>query len=581
MIHYAPVLPTLLMKTKILLALSVAACLMTNMFRTHADVEPLAADLVVVNARVRTMDAKQPAAEAVAVYGNRIVAVGSNAEIRKLAGTRTRVLDAGGRLVLPGFNDSHVHFLSGGFQLASVDLRDAATPQELAGRIQQFAQKIPKGRWITGGDWDHERWPAAALPTKELIDAFTPDTPVFVSRLDGHMALANSLALKLAGVTRETPDPPGGLIVRDPKTNEPTGVLKDAAMSYVYKVIPDASFEEKLIAGRAATEHAARNGVTSVQDMSAGNDVGVYQTLLERGELKTRVYAVSPLPGWERLANTGVHARFGNDVLRIGGLKGFADGSLGSTTALFFEPYLDAPGTKGLLGDEMQPEGAMLERVRQADRYGLQVMIHAIGDAANDRILSIYEQVTKENGERDRRFRIEHAQHLRQQDISRFGRNRVIASMQPYHCIDDGRWAEKRIGPGRARGTYAFRSLLDSGAVLAFGSDWTVAPISPLMGIYAAVTRRTLDGKNPGGWVPEQKITVEEAARAYTVGSAFAEFADDAKGTLTAGKLADMVILSDDIFSIDPVKIEGVRVVITIMDGRVVYQDERTATKSR
>ncbi|HJU56434.1 MAG TPA: amidohydrolase [Pyrinomonadaceae bacterium] len=569
------------MKTKILLALSVAACLMTNTFRTHADVEPLAADLVVVNARVRTMDAKQPAAEAVAVYGNRIVAVGSNAEIRKLAGTRTRVLDAGGRLVLPGFNDSHVHFLSGGFQLASVDLRDAATPQELAGRIQQFAQKIPKGRWITGGDWDHERWPAAALPTKELIDAFTPDTPVFVSRLDGHMALANSLALKLAGVTRETPDPPGGLIVRDPKTNEPTGVLKDAAMSYVYKVIPDASFEEKLIAGRAATEHAARNGVTSVQDMSAGNDVGVYQTLLERGELKTRVYAVSPLPGWERLANTGVHARFGNDVLRIGGLKGFADGSLGSTTALFFEPYLDAPGTKGLLGDEMQPEGAMLERVRQADRYGLQVMIHAIGDAANDRILSIYEQVTKENGERDRRFRIEHAQHLRQQDISRFGRNRVIASMQPYHCIDDGRWAEKRIGPGRARGTYAFRSLLDSGAVLAFGSDWTVAPISPLMGIYAAVTRRTLDGKNPGGWVPEQKITVEEAARAYTVGSAFAEFADDAKGTLTAGKLADMVILSDDIFSIDPVKIEGVRVVITIMDGRVVYQDERTATKSR
>ncbi len=554
---------------------------MTNTFRTHADVEPLAADLVVVNARVRTMDAKQPAAEAVAVYGNRIVAVGSNAEVRKLAGARTRILDAGGRLVLPGFNDSHVHFLSGGFQLASVDLRDAATPQEFAERIRQFAQKIPKGRWITGGDWDHERWPAAALPTKELIDAFTPDTPVFVSRLDGHMALANSLALKLAGVTRETPDPPGGLIVRDPKTNEPTGVLKDAAMSYVYKVIPDASFEEKLIAGRAATEHAARNGVTSVQDMSAGNDVGVYQTLLERGELKTRVYAVSPLPSWERLASTGVHARFGNDVLRIGGLKGFADGSLGSTTALLFEPYLDAPGTKGLLGDEMQPEGAMLERVRQADRYSLQVMIHAIGDAANDQILSIYEQVTKENGERDRRFRIEHAQHLRQQDISRFGRNRVVASMQPYHCIDDGRWAEKRIGPGRARGTYAFRSLLDSGAVLAFGSDWTVAPISPLMGIYAAVTRRTLDGKNPGGWVPEQKITVEEAARAYTVGSAFAEFADDAKGTITAGKLADMVILSEDIFSIDPVKIEGVRVVTTIMDGRVVFEDRQSSQTGR
>ena len=552
-----------------------AACLMTNTFRTRADVEPLAADLVVVNARVRTMDEKRPAAAAVAVYGNRVVAVGSTAEVRSLAGARTRVVDAGGRLVLPGFNDSHVHFLSGGFQLASVDLRDAATTQEFAERVRQFAQKIPRGRWITGGDWDHERWPGAALPTRELIDAFTPDTPVFVSRLDGHMALANSLALKLAGVTRETPDPPGGLIVRDPKTNEPTGVLKDAAMSYVYKVIPDASFEEKLIAARAATEHAARNGVTSVQDMSAGNDVGVYQTLLERGELKTRVYAVSPLPAWERLANTGVHARFGNDVLRIGGLKGFSDGSLGSTTALFFEPYLDAPGTRGLLGDEMQPEGAMPERVRQADRYGLQVMIHAIGDAANDRILSIYEQVAKENGERDRRFRIEHAQHLRPQDIRRFGRLRVIASMQPYHCIDDGRWAEKRIGPTRARGTYAFRSLLDSGAVLAFGSDWTVAPISPLLGIYAAVTRRTLDGKHPGGWVPEQKITVEEAARAYTVGSAFAEFADDAKGTITTGKLADMVILSDDIFTIDPVRIETVQVVMTIMDGKIIYSAEQ------
>ncbi len=554
---------------------------MTNTFRTNADVEPLTADLIVVNARVRTMDEKQLVAEAVAVYGNRIVAVGSNAEVRKLAGSRTRVLDAGGRLVLPGFNDAHVHFLSGGFQLASVDLRDAATPQEFAERVRQFARKIPRGRWVTGGDWDHERWPGAQLPAKELIDAFTPDTPVFVSRLDGHMALANSLALKFAGVTRETPDPPGGLIVRDPKTNEPTGILKDAAMSYVYKVIPDASFEEKLIAGRAATAHAALNGVTSVQDMSAGNDVGVYQTLLERGELKTRVYAVSPLPSWERLANTGVHARFGNDVLRIGGLKGFADGSLGSTTALLFEPYLDAPATRGLLGDEMQPEGAMLERVRQADRYGLQVMIHAIGDAANDKILSIYEQVAKENGERDRRFRIEHAQHLRQQDISRFGRDRVIASMQPYHCIDDGRWAEKRIGPARARGTYAFRSLLDSGAVLAFGSDWTVAPLSPIMGIYAAVTRRTLDGKNPGGWVPEQKITVEEAARAYTVGSAFAEFADDVKGTITPGKLADLVILSDDIFTIDPVKIEGVRVLTTIMDGRVVFEDQQSSKTGR
>jgi hypothetical protein len=543
------------------------ACLM---FTPGAAAQGPEADLVIVNANVRTMDPARPAAEAVAVAGNRVVAVGTSAEVRRLAGPRTRVIDAAGALVLPGFNDAHVHFLSGGFQLSSVDLRDAGTPREFAERIRRFDEKLPKGRWITGGDWDHERWPGAPLPTKELIDSFTPDRPVFVSRLDGHMALANSHALRLAGVTRETPDPPGGLIVRDPKTGEPTGVLKDAAMSYVWKVVPESTFEEKLQAARAATEHAASLGVTSVQDVSAGDDVGVYQTLLERGELKTRVYAVSPLPDWRRLGRVGVRRAFGGDMLRIGGLKGFADGSLGSTTALFFDPYADAPETRGL-GSGL-PEGEMLKFVRDSDAAGLQVFIHAIGDKANDSILSIYEQVAKENGERDRRFRIEHAQHIRAQDIARFRTAKVVASMQPYHCIDDGRWAEKRIGRERAKGTYAFRSLLDAGATLAFGSDWTVAPLDPLLGVYAAVTRRTLDGKNPGGWVPEQKITVEEAVRAYTVGSAFAEFADARKGTITPGKLADLVILSEDIFRIDPAGIEKARVRLTVMDGRVVYE---------
>src|SRR5919205_1394 len=558
------------------LASVLLACLMSTHFHPTADAQGAGADLVILNANVRTMDRQRPAAEAVAVYGGRIMAVGTSAEVRRLAGPGTRVVDARGALVLPGFNDSHVHFLSGGFQLSSVDLRDADTPREFAERIRRFASRLPKGRWITGGDWDHERWPNvngnAPLPTKELIDAFTPDRAVFVNRLDGHMALANSYALKLAGVTRDTPDPPGGLIVRDPKTGEPTGVLKDAAQSFVWKVFPEPSFEEKLEAARAATAHAAAHGVTSVQDMSAGNDVGVYQTLLERGELKTRIYAVSPLPDWTRLGNVGVRRAFGSDMLRIGGLKGFADGSLGSTTALFFEPYLDAPNTSGLPGDEMFPEGAMLKRVEAADAAGLQVMIHAIGDKANDAILTIYEQVSKEHGERDRRFRIEHAQHLRAQDIPRFGRDKVVASMQPYHCIDDGRWAEKRIGPARAKGTYAFRTLLDTGAVLAFGSDWSVAPLDPVMGIYAAATRRTLDGKNPSGWVPEQKITVEEAVRAYTVGSAYAEFAEGVKGTVTPGKLADLVILDRDIFNIEPAEIEKVKVRMTVMDGRVVFE---------
>src|SRR5215813_7071028 len=552
--------------------LTIAVLVTAMTLLAPADKSSFVPDLIIVNGVVHTMDANRPTVDAVAIYGNKIVAVGTSKEINKLAGSGTRVIDAKKRLVLPGFNDSHTHFLSGGFQLSSVDLRDANTPQEFAERIRRFAATRPAGSWITGGDWDHERWPDAKLPTKELIDSFTSETPVFVSRLDGHMALANSLALRLAGVTKQTLDPPGGVIVRDPKTGEPTGILKDAAQSFVWKVVAPSSFEEKLAAARAASEYAAKLGVTSVQDMSSGTDVGIYQTLLDRGELKTRIYAVAPLPAWERLARTGVRAHFGSAMLRVGGLKGFADGSLGSTTALFYDPYLDAPNTSGIATDEMYPEGAMLARVRDADRAGLHVMIHAIGDRANDLILSIYEQVARENGDRDRRFRIEHAQHLRPQDIARFARDKVIASMQPYHAIDDGRWAEKRIGKERAKTTYAFRSLLDSGVTLAFGTDWTVAPLDPMLSVYAAVTRRTLDGKNPNGWVPAQKISVEEAVRAYTVGSAFAEFQENEKGTITPGKLADLVILSRDIFRVDPKEIENVKVLTTIVDGRVVYE---------
>lgn len=529
------------------------------------------ADLIIVNANVHTMDQRRPLATAIAILGNRIISVGANEEIKALSGSNTRVIDAQGRLVLPGFNDAHVHFMSGGFQLSSVDLRYAGSPEEFAQRIRDFAAKVPAGRFVTGGDWDHESWPDAKLPTKELIDGYTAQHPVFVHRSDMHMALANSVALKLAGVTRDTKDPDGGVIVRDPKTGEPTGVLKDAAQSFVWKVKPPDSFEEKLAAAGAATNHAASLGVTSVQDMSAGADVGVYQTLLDRGELKTRIYAVWPLPAWDRLARTGVRARFGSAMLRTGGLKGFADGSLGSTTALFFDPYLDEPNTCGIPSDEMFPEGAMLERVRGADKAGLQILIHAIGDRANDQVLSIYQQVEQEDGRRDRRFRIEHAQHLRAQDIPRFARQQVIASMQPYHAIDDGRWAEKRIGPERAETTYAFRSLLDAEVSLAFGTDWTVAPLNPMLSIYAAVTRRTVDGKRPNGWVPDQKISVGEAVRAYTFGSAYAEFQENEKGSIAPGKLADLVILSRDIFKIDPAEIEKVNVVMTIMDGRVVF----------
>lgn len=537
-----------------------------------AKASSLAPDLVIINASIHTMDEAHPTASAVAIMGNRIAAIGSTREIRALAGKGTRVIDAAGKTVFPGFNDAHVHFLMGGFSLANVDLRDAGSPEELARRLGAYAQNLPKGRWILGGDWDHEKWPGAPLPTKEMIDAVTPDHPVFVNRLDGHMALANSLALKLAGVTKETKDPPGGLILRDPKTGEPTGILKDGAESLVDRVVPDKTFDEKHVAAQAATDHAAQVGVTSLTDMSADGDVGLYQYMLERGELKTRIYAIRSIISWEALARTGVRAAFGSDRLRIGGLKGFADGSLGSSTALFFEPYNDAPGTRGLLFDQMLPEGIMLERVEGADKLGLQVMIHAIGDEANLRILEIYRQAAEKNGPRDRRFRIEHAQHLRPAEIPRFGQQKVIASMQPYHAADDGRWCDKRIGPERSKSSYAFRSLLDSGAVLAFGSDWTVAPLNPLDGLKAAVTRQTLDGKHPDGWMPEQKLSLDQAVRAYTVGSAYAEFAEHVKGTITPGKLADLVMLDRDLYQIRPADIDKARVVLTVMDGQVVWQ---------
>jgi predicted amidohydrolase YtcJ len=386
------------------------------------------------------------------------------------------------------------------------------------------------------------------------------------------MALANSQALKLAGITRDTPDPPGGTIVRD-AAGEPTGALKDAAMERVYRVIPEPSGDQIADAVRAAMRYAAENGVTSVQDMSAAPGIlRVYQTLLARGELTVRISGHQPLATWERLAAVGLRADFGGEKLHIGGLKGFADGSVGSTTALFFEPYLDAPNTSGLANSEMIPESKMQTHILGADRAGLQVAVHAIGDKANHLVLGMYEEAERQNSARDRRFRIEHAQHLRMDDIPRFGKLHVIASMQPYHCIDDGRWAEKRIGPERAKGTYAFRALLDSGAVLAFGSDWDVAPMVPLMGIYAAATRRTLDGKHPDGWIPEQKISVAEAIRAYTMGSAYASFDEKIKGSIEPGKLADMVVVSDDILSIPAVEIEKTRVETTVFDGKVIYR---------
>ncbi|PYX86754.1 MAG: amidohydrolase, partial [Acidobacteria bacterium] len=372
-----------------------------------------AANLIINNAKVYTVDPTQPSAEAVAVLDDRIVAVGSNADIEAWHGPKTRMIDADGKLLLPGFNDAHVHFVPGGQQLDSIDLNDATSAQEFAKRIGARAKNTPKGEWVTGGDWDETKWTPAALPTKELIDSLTPSTPVFVGRYDGHMALANSVVLKLAGITAATPDPPGGTIVRDAKGN-PTGALKDAAMDFVNKVMPPLSHEQRLHAVQRALGHARSVGVTSVQDMNPEyEDIAVYAELLQRGELTTRIYA-APLitQGVDDQTKIGIRHAFGSDYLRIGAVKAYADGSLGSATAYFFEPFTNQPENRGLLSDEMHPPELMRDRMMKADGAGLQICTHAIGDAGISAILDIYTDVLKAHGPADRRWRIEHAQHM-------------------------------------------------------------------------------------------------------------------------------------------------------------------------
>ncbi len=534
-----------------------------------------AADLIVTNARVWTVDPSRPDAEALAILGDRLVAVGSRAEVEAWRGPSTEVIDAGGRRVLPGFNDAHVHFVDGSAKLSRVDLKDARSPEEFTQRIAAAARALPKGQWVLGGNWDDQGLAPPRLPTRQWMDAATPAHPVWVDRYDGHMAVANSLALKLAGVTAATKDPPGGEVVRDAR-GEPTGLLKDAAMGFVSRVVPPLTAEARLGVIRQGLKHAASLGVTSVQDMNpAYEDVAAYADLLERGELTARIYAAPLETQWEDQAKLGLRRAFGSPWLRLGAVKGYADGSLGSTTAYFFEPYLDAPAARGLLSDEMQPLEGIRERLVKADAASLQLCMHAIGDRGIAMTLDLFEDVLKANGPRERRWRIEHAQHVAPPDFARFARLGVIASVQPYHAIDDGRWADARIGPERSKTTYAFRSFLDHGVRLALGTDWFVAPLNPMATLYAAVTRATLDGKRPGGWVPEQKITLAEAVAAYTAGSAYAEFQEKDKGSLAPGKLADLVILGQDVLVVPPAAIKDVVVETTMVGGRVVFRRGR------
>ncbi|HEY2374636.1 MAG TPA: amidohydrolase family protein [Gemmatimonadaceae bacterium] len=523
--------------------------------------------LAVVNARVWTGDPRRPWADALAVDGERIALVGTSAEVKKLVSSSTRVVDAGGMMVVPGFIDSHVHFISGGFGLSSVQLRDAKTRAEFIRRIKEYAATLPPGTWITEGNWDHEQW-GGELPRRDWIDSVTPNNPVWINRLDGHMSLANSAALRAAGVDANTADVAGGTIVRG-ADRAPTGIFKDNATSLVDRAVPDPPEEVIDRAVDAAMSYVAGNGVTSVHNMGTFADLAAFERAQTSGRMKTRIYAVVPLATWAQLRDT-VKARGRGDAwLHIGGLKGFVDGSLGSHTAAMLQPFTDAPNDTGLFVNT--PEH-LYEWTSGADKAGLQVIVHAIGDKAIRTQLDIYQRVEREDGPRDRRFRIEHLQHISPADIPRVAPLGIIASMQPYHAIDDGRWAEKVIGHERAKTAYAFRSLRDANVRLAFGSDWFVAPATPIEGIYAAVTRRTLDDKNPGGWIPEQKITVEDALRAYTSNAAYAEFMEKEKGTLAKGMLADFVILDRDLTKIAPETIRDTKIVMTVVGGKPVYE---------
>ena len=540
--------------------------------------------MAVVNARIWTGDTSLPRAEALATRSGRVTAIGSNTEIEKslIAAAANsedayEVVDAGGAILVPGFIDSHTHFIFGGFNLSSVQLRDAASPQEFARRIAAFAQTMAPDTWILGGDWDHELW-GGALPHRDWIDVLTPDTPVWVSRLDGHMGVANSAALAAAGIDRNTPDVDGGTIVRH-YDGEPTGVLKDNAMALIEAAIPSPPPELTDRAVGAAMRHAVERGVTSVHDMGTWSDLEAFRRYARNNpEPDTRIHSCVPLPTWERLRDEIAANGSGDEWVRIGCLKAMVDGSLGSHTTAFFEPFTDAPENTGLL---VNSPADLLEWTAAADAVGLQVNVHAIGDRAIDTQLSIFERVALNNGERDRRFRIEHAQHPRGDDIARFARLSVIPSMQPYHAIDDGRWAERVIGRERVRTSYAFRTMLDVGARLVLGSDWSVAPLDPIQGIYAATTRRTIDGANPDGWVPEQRIGVEEALRAYTIDAAYAAFEEGTKGSLETGKVADFVILDRDLTVVEPTEFGDVRVLATIVGGKIRFADADWTSRRR
>jgi len=527
-------------------------------------------DVAYVNARLWTGRARPTKATAFGTIGSRIAVVGDDAQVRAEAGKSTRIVDLKGAFVMPGFMDNHTHFLRASFMVGTPELRTVKTRAEFIERVASSARALRSGRWLQGGNWDEQVW-GGELPTRDWIDGVTGDTPVAIVRLDQHLVLLNSIALKLTGIDRNTPNPDGGLILKDAK-GEPNGLLKDKAIDLVDRVIPapsDADIDQALKTGAA---FALSKGVTQVHvtelDWVTHHAL---RRLRSRNEVEMRFYSFVPIEDWRELAALVKAEGRGDDWVRWGGLKGLIDGSLGSRTALFRDAYADDSKNHGIY---RTPPEKLRQYIFDADAAGLHITVHGIGDAGNSQVLDMFAAAVARNGQRDRRFRIEHVQHLLTEDIPRFAKQQVIASMQPYHAVDDGRWAGKPLGERRQHTSWAFRSLLDAKARVTFGSDWPVAPIEPLLGVDAAVLRQTIDGANPQGWTPEQRITVQEALTAYTSANAYAGFQENRLGAIEPGYLADVVVLDTDLTTCEPTRIRNAKVLRTIVDGKARFGEQ-------
>jgi hypothetical protein len=532
-----------------------------------------APDLLLVNGMIYTGDAKRPRAEAVAVRGEDIVAVGSTRELRGLAGPDTKVVDLGGKFALPGFNDAHIHLANGGLAKLAVDLTGARSIAEFQQRIRARVAETKAGEWVTGRGWDHTIWAVKRFPTRQDLDAVSREHPMIFTRVDGHVAVANSLALEKAGVKKDTPNPAGGEIERG-ADGEATGMLKERAAGLVRRVIPELTREQRRRGLEMALAEAVRHGITSAQDNSGWDDFLLYQQLKREGKLPLRI--TEWLPFGESVARLEQMRREGGTTdpwLKTGALKGVADGTLGSRTAAMLAPYADDPATSGI---PIIPPDQLRAMVVERDKAGFQIAIHAIGDRANRAALDAYAAARASNGKRDARHKIEHAQVVAPEDFAKFRANEVIASMQPCHEASDMRWAGERLGPARSKGAYAWNTMLKNEIRLAFGSDYPVEPLNPLISLYACVTRQMDPAAPPGGpagaWIPEERISIDACIGGFTQGSAYAEFEEKRKGMIAAGMAADIVVLSADVTQIAPPEILKTHVKMTFVGGKLAYE---------